>query len=156
VIRPRAQQGLTLAELLLALAITAILMAPLAAMFQSAANSGIMAEAALDLNSDVRFALDRIARRAAAVTATGPKFAPANVDAWLAPLSYKVDANRNLVESDATPKAARSSIIASNVTAFQLSAPTVTNQPLLKIDLTLEAQGGSVTASRTVRLGGPQ
>jgi hypothetical protein len=56
----------------------------------------------------------------------------------------------NLVETNG----ARTSIIAANVTAFRLSAPEVGDgQPTLKIELTLQAQGNSVSASRSVRAG---
>lgn len=168
--RPRAQRGVTLIELLLGLALMAVVMAPLAAMFQGAAQTNIATRAALDLNSDARFALDRIALRAATaysvgdgtgtIVQTGATPSPA--------LTYTI-VGTNLVESEyatstsllgavataivgATPT--RTGIIAANAATFKLSAPATTNQTLLKIDLTLTApSGASVSASRTVRAG---
>jgi len=175
--RVRAHQGFTLVELLLGLAIAALLMVPLAAMFQSASGSAVATRAALDLNADARFALDRIARRVAALSpvASGATVTDAGAAAWLGALSYTV-VNGNLVESGtatatapapgpATAAAgtapgiassAGTGVIASNVSAFRLSTPEVGDgQPVLKIDLRLEAGGSSVSASRTVRVGAP-
>jgi prepilin-type N-terminal cleavage/methylation domain-containing protein len=167
--RLRAQRGLTLAELLLALAITGVLMVPLAAMFQTAANSSVAVRGALDLNSDARFALDRIAMRVQTAsmindskgTVLQPGSAPAPA------LKYAI-VDGNLVESEyatststilsiitviLAPAPRRVSTIAANVTDFQLSAPATNSQPLLKIALTLAANGSEVNASRTVRVG---
>jgi len=143
---PRKPQGWTLVELLLALAIGAALMAPLAALFQASANSNIAAGTALDLNTDARFALERIATRAAA--AALPATGPGGIDANVLQTAYTV-AGGKLVEADTQ------AVIASNVAAFKLSLPdNGAGQPLLKIDLTLAAGSGSVSASRTVRIGG--
>lgn len=143
---PRKPHGWTLVELLLALAIGAALMAPLASLFQASSNGSIAAQAAIDLNANARFALERIATRAAA--AALPAMGPAGVDANVLQTAYTV-AGGNLVEADTR------AVIASNVTAFKLSIPdNGAGQPLLKIDLTLAAGGGSVSASRTVRIGG--
>lgn len=172
--RLRAQHGLTLVELLLGLAMTAILMAPLALMFRNAASSAVMTRAALDLNGDARFALDRIALRAATAStvsdATGvivqPGTAPAPVLAYTivgtnlvesesaAPPQTVVGALVGVVGSVLAPTSPRTGIIAANATAFKLTALSTTSQALLKIDLTLTAPGGaSVSASRTVRVG---
>ena len=155
--RLHAQRGLTLVELLLALAITAVLMVPLATVFRTAARSGVAVRAALDLNRDARFALDRIARSAASVTAApaGPGADVADAAAWLAPATYTLDKNHNLVETIPAPPPGSTTIIASNVTAFALSLPgSGSGWPLLTIALTLEAEGSTVRASRTVRIGG--
>jgi prepilin-type N-terminal cleavage/methylation domain-containing protein len=169
---PRAQRGLTLIELLLGLAMTAILMAPLAAMFQGAAQTNLATRAALDLNSDARFALDRIALRAATaysvsdgtgvIVQTGAVPAPA--------LKYAI-VGTDLVESEyatstsllsaiasivVAPSPTRTGIVASNAVAFKLTAPATGSQTLLRSDLTLAAPGGAgVSASRTVRAGSP-
>lgn len=154
-IRPRAQEGLTLVELLLGLAIAAVLMIPLAGLFQSASGAGIATRAALDLNGDARFALDRIAQRALAAPSVSNGAPVADPNTWLAPLNYKL-VGTDLVETDATPKTGRASVIAANVSAFRLSAPDVGDgQAMLKIELTLSAQGASLSASRTVRVGAP-
>jgi prepilin-type N-terminal cleavage/methylation domain-containing protein len=157
-IRSHAQQGLTLVELLLGLAITAILMVPLAAMFQTAASSSLGTRAALDLSADARFALERIARSAAdapAVTVGAQGTDPAT---WLNKLRYTLVGN-NLVEYDTRVQPARNSIIAANVSAFQLSASDVGDgQAMMKIELTLTAPndaGNTLSASRLVRVGSP-
>jgi hypothetical protein len=73
--------------------------------------------------------------------------------AWLAPYTYAL-VGTDLVETVAAPPPARSSVVAANVSAFALSAPdTGDGRALLKIDLTLAAQGSSVTVSRTLRAG---
>lgn len=142
----RNRQGWTLVELLLALAIGAALMVPLASLFQASSNSSIAAETAIDLNTDARFALERIATRAA--TLPLPPAGPAGIDTKVLQSAYTV-AGGNLVETDTR------AVIASNVAAFKLSIPdNGAGQPLLKIDLTLAAASGSVSASRTVRIGG--
>lgn len=153
----RAQQGLTLVELLVALAISAAIMLPLTSLFQNAAASGAAARAGLDLNADASFALERIARRAAALT-------PSTVDApmddandLLAPqkIAYALSGT-DLVETDTSVKPTRTSVIAANVTSFKLSAPaTGDGQPLLKIELALAAGGTTVSMARTVRIGAP-
>lgn len=164
--RPSLQAGVTLVELLLGLAIAALLMAPLAALFQDAANASVGGRAALDLNQDLRFALDRIA---ATVTATPPAAIPdagmdmPDVSTWLAFQGYTVVytvANGNLVENQYDPKGTKlqsSSVIAANVSSFRLSAPDIaTGQPLVKAELTLAANGASASGTRTIRLAGPQ
>lgn len=153
--RPAPQRGWTLVELLVALAITAVLMAPLAAMFRNAADSGAATRAGLDMNSDARFALGRIAQRVAALTPAAIDVATSDANPLLAPLSYALSGT-DLVETDSSASPARSSVIASNVTAFRLSAPaTGDGQPVITIELTLAAAGGTVSAARTVRIGSP-
>jgi prepilin-type N-terminal cleavage/methylation domain-containing protein len=160
---PSRQHGLTLIELLGALAIAAVLMVPLAALFQDAAETDVAGRTALDLNADLRFALDRIATEVSALAQ--PALPPGGADvppvsAWLSPLSYTLSTTptgTNLVETDTTPKTGQTSIIAANVSAFKLSAPDMAaGQPLVQVDLTLSANGVSVSGTRTVRLGGPQ
>jgi len=167
--RLRAQRGLTLAELLLALAITGVLMVPLAAMFQTAANSSVAVRGALDLNNDARFALDRIAVRAQTAsmindskgTVLQPGSAPAPalkyaiVDGKLVESEYATTTTTilSIIKTILAPTPPRVSTIAANVTAFQLSAPATNGQPLLKIAMTLAANGSEVNASRTVRVG---
>lgn len=147
------QAGLTLVELLVALAITAILVVPLAGMFQGASSGSITAQAALDLNADARLVLDRIVQRTAALPAYTANASVVNPAGWLLPLTYTINGT-NLVETDSTAKPVRTSVIAANVSAFALTTQDVGDgQYVLKITLTLAAQGNSVTASRSVRVG---
>lgn len=156
-------RGLTLVEVLGALAVAAVLMVPLAALLQDAAASSVAGRAALDLNADLRFALDHIAANVSTLTPTPLPPAGADVppvSAWLSPLTYTLSATptgTNLVETDTTPKTGHTGVIASNVSAFSLSAPDMAaGQPLVRVDLTLSANGVSVSGTRTVRLWGPQ
>jgi type II secretory pathway pseudopilin PulG len=151
--RPRTQDGWSLAELLIALALAAMLMVPLTTMFASAANGAVAARAARAPTADARFALGRIAARAAVAPAITSSAAAQTPDAWLAPYTYAL-VGTDLVETVAAPPPARSSVIAANVSAFALSAPDAGDgRALLKVDLTLTAQGNSVTVSRTLRAG---
>jgi len=172
-----AQQGLTLVELLLGLAITAVLMAPLAAMFQGAASSGLAVRTALELNSDARFAVDHIARRAAGASiisdasgvilrsgaAPAPALTYAVVGTDLVETeNATVAANQTIIGSLLTvivtilaPTPPRTSVIVPNAASIRLSAPASAGQPLLKIELTLAANGAEARASRTVRVGSP-
>lgn len=164
--------GLSLVELLMALAIGAVLMLPLAALFQDAAESGVAGRAALDLNGELRFALDRVAARVAATARpplllapqqprAGGQQQPASADtpavaAWIAPLTYTVS-GASLVETDPGATPPRSSVIAANVASFKLSAPDIGyGQGLVRIELTLTANGASASGARTVRLWGAQ
>jgi prepilin-type N-terminal cleavage/methylation domain-containing protein len=171
----RAQRGLTLVELLLGLAITAVVMVPLAALFQGAASSGVSVRTALDLNSDARFAMERIARRTAGASiisdASGvilrPGVAPAPALTYTVVGTDLVETENATVAASQTiigslltaivtvlaPTPPRTSVIAANAASIKLSAPATAGQPLLKIDLTLAAAGAEVSASRTVRVG---
>jgi Tfp pilus assembly protein FimT len=177
--------GLTLVELLLALGIGALLMAPLALMFQDGLDANAGSHAQLDLNGELRFALDRIAVRAAGSTpwaiALAPSYAPNGMltvpplASWLqaAPtagkgtvsttttyaLSGNPQVGADLVETqtDSPGGATRTSVIASNVTAFRLTAPDAAyGQPLVKAELTLSKGGASASGVRTFRLWGAQ
>lgn len=155
--RRAAQQGFTLLELLLALAISAALLAPLASIFQSAADSGAGTRAGFDMNADARFALDRIATSVAALQPAATDVALDDANNLLAPskLAY-AQSGANLVETDSSVTPARSSVIATNVTAFRLSSPaTGDGQPLMTIELTMASGGSTVSAARTVRIGNP-
>lgn len=165
------QRGVTLVELLLGLSITAVLMVPLGAMFQNASSAAAAGQSALGLNGELRFAMDRIARRAPTASilsdASGvvmqPGVAPAPA------LTYAISGTDLVETENATttsllgaivttllPSPPRVSVIASNAVAFKLSAPASASQPLLKIDLTLRAPDGTtVSASRTIRIGSP-
>jgi prepilin-type N-terminal cleavage/methylation domain-containing protein len=174
--RKAYQRGVTLIELLLGLAITAILMVPLGAMFQNASSGAVAGQAALNLNGELRFAMDRIARRTptASIVRDGSgiilqsSVAPPSGTASPPALTYTISGT-DLVETEnvtivtsaalglitiSTSAPPRITVIASNAVAFKLSAPATGSQPLLRIDLTLRAPDGTTTsASRTVRFG---
>lgn len=148
-----AQAGFTLVELLGGLAVTAILVLPLVDLLHTGADSARTARADLALNNDMRFALDYIAARAAAAPkgsiVGGEAKAPGS---WLAPFTY-TRAGTDLVETDTSVKPERTSVIASNVEWFELTAPEVVDgRPVLGIALTLSADGSTVAPTRTVRV----
>jgi prepilin-type N-terminal cleavage/methylation domain-containing protein len=154
-------RGYTLLELLIGLAIAALVMLPLSEMLRAGADSARFVRAGLDQNADARFALDRIVAKAA--NAQRPN--ATNVDNpaayWLAPLQYTLT-NGVLVETAPVGNTVRNSVLATGVRAFNLRVPDVgAGRPVLRIDLTLDrpdcdASGGqdcSVAYARTVRLG---
>ncbi|TWI69755.1 prepilin-type N-terminal cleavage/methylation domain-containing protein [Pseudoduganella lurida] len=164
--RQRAQAGFTLAELLAGIAIAAILILPLADMLRSGTEGARAVRATLDVNTDARLALSRIAQRAAAVTLPNPlqlgqAIAPESLFGKISYLLKPMVTNAGnvvcLVERDITSGIAVDSILAANATAFQLTVPeVVAGYPMLRIDLTLQGPDGStVTRSRIVRLGAP-
>lgn len=157
------QRGITLVEVLVGMAIAAIVLLPLTEMLGAGMHSARIVRSALDTNADARFAIDRIAARATAATGATPTPA-ANASsadiatAWLAPVQYTL-AGSDLVETDNRVSPARSSTIATNVTSLQLEAPAVEPgwRPLLRIGLTFDASvagcGERCAYVRDVRLG---
>lgn len=159
---PRPARGYTLLELLIGLAIAALVMLPLSEMLRAGADSARFVRAGLDQNADARFALGRIVAQAARTDGPLPDAANAgNPAAWLAPLQYALT-NGALVETAPDGKTVRNSVLATRVRAFDLNVPDVgAGRPVLRIDLVLDrpdcdASGGpdcSVAYARTVRLG---
>lgn len=158
-----AQTGFTLVELLVGLALAGIILLPLTDMLRAGSDSARAVRSSLDAQADARFALDRIAARAASATGATPPPPPhagaAEIArAWLAPLQYTLE-GRDLVETDSGVKPARISRIATNVTGLQLEAPLAEPgwRPVLRIALTLDpvATGCApyCTQERTLRLG---
>ena len=157
------QRGITLVEVLVGMAIAAIVLLPLTEMLGAGMHSARIVRSALDTNADARFAIDRIAASAAAATSATPTPA-ANASgadiatAWLAPFKYTLSGS-DLVETDSSVSPARSSTIATNVTSLQLEAPAVEPgwRPLLRIGLTFDASvagcGERCAYVRDVRLG---
>ncbi len=137
------QRGFTLAELLAGLAIAAILVLPLVDMLRAGTESARSVRTALDLNNDARFALGRIAARAAdtMVEPPGAGLTPATLQTRLGFATKGTD----LVETG-------KGVIAANVTAFKLAAPEVVDGlQLLSVELTLSADGNTVTRTRAIR-----
>jgi type II secretory pathway pseudopilin PulG len=144
-------QGLGLIELLVGLAISALVLASLWPMQQTASAAARVTGDQVALERDADFALERIAAR---IRATAPSTALSSASStWLAPVSY-VLSNGTLVERQAgTPDLA----LADSVTDFQLGAPTViAGRQLIQVSLSLARGDASVTANTTVRMGGMQ
>jgi Tfp pilus assembly protein PilW len=144
-------QGLSLVELLLGLAIGALLLAPLLPMLQTANAAARITGDQLALERDADFALERIAARIRATTASTALSGTSS--SWLAPVSYVVS-NGTLVErQNKSPDLA----LADSVTDFQMSAPTVdAGRQVIRVSLSLARGDASVTANTTVRMGGMQ
>jgi len=145
-----AQRGYTLVELLLGLAIAAIILLPLADMLRTSADSARTVRSRLDLNAEANFAIEKIAARAAAVTGTAT--APAD---WLKLLGFEECRNtRELLEGATCSQPDRNATVAANVDKVDLSMPD-TATPTLRIALTLSHPdvAGPVTRVRTVRVG---
>lgn len=157
---PRPAHGYTLLELMIGLAIAALVMLPLSEMLRAGADSARFVRAGLDQNADARFAIGRIVTQATG--ASRPNDANlGNAAAWLAPLQYTLT-NGALVETAPVGKTVRNAVLATGVRAFDLRVPDVgAGRPVLRIDLVLDrpdcdASGGqdcSVAYARTVRLG---
>lgn len=148
------QAGFTLAELLAALAIGTILLLPLADLLRTGIEAARNARIAPELDAEARFAFARITARAAVAKGTIAVGSAANPATWLAPLTYAV-VNNTLVETDATAKPVRNSVIAANVVSFQMSAPEVVDgAPLLALEMTLQNGLTTLTRTTTVRVTG--
>lgn len=145
---PAREHGLTLAELLLGLAITALVMAPLVPMLRTASSAANVAQNRTALQREADFALARIAARIRA-TAPAPNLTDKPSSDWLKPAVYSVS-NGALVEQQGLERY----VLAESVTAFELSAPGADSaQQLLKVSLSLARDGGSATAAAVVRMG---
>lgn len=152
------QHGLTLIELLVGLAISAILMATLAPMLVStSAASGASAEQQ-DLQTQAQFALQRIARK---IEQTPNALLPQKSDdtssgTWLLPATYDlrngtVAGTLALTETDS----AGSRVLAEPVSSFSITSPSVTaGQTLIAVSITLAQAKSSAAASLLVRMGG--
>jgi Tfp pilus assembly protein PilW len=144
-------RGLSLAELLLGLAIGALVLAPLPSLLQSAGAAARVAEDQAALEREADFALERIAARIRdTAPAAGLTDKPSSE--WLKPAVYSV-ADGVLVEQQGKD----SYVLAESVSGFDMSASSSeAGQPLVKVSLVLARGGASTTAVTTVRLGSAQ
>lgn len=167
------QHGVTLLELLLALATGALLMTavlPLLTTTLAAANSPAVSDQA-DLERQATFATERIARivraKAPAILTSVPGLTgmlaimnyptqdPATSGTWFSPATFKLTGTAapfTLVEQrdgDATLH-----VLADSVDAFSIVAlPVSDGRQLIKVDLTLKKNDVVATASTVVRMG---
>jgi len=141
-------RGLSLAELLLGLAIGALLLAPLPAMLQGAGAAARAADNQVALEREADFALERIAARIRD-TAVSPGLTDKPGSEWLKPAVYSV-ADGVLVEQQGMDRY----VLAESVSGFALSASSSEGgQPLVKVSLDLARGSASTSAVTTVRLG---
>jgi len=146
----RYEHGLSLIELLLGLAITALVMAPLVPMFATASNAARITGDQAALEQDARLALTRISAR---IRATPPSTQlSANRADWLKPSVYVVS-NGTLIEQ----LGGINYVLAESVTAFTITAPpSAGGQALIQVSLSLARGGATTTTGATVRMGGLQ
>jgi hypothetical protein len=147
----RRAHGIGLVELLLALAVAAIVLAPLAGLLRtSAAASGVAADR-VALERDADFALERIAARVRASTPAllAPQPASSSSGNWFS-VTFQFSGSTLTESGSGTTR-----VLAENVSAFSITAPTVlTGQQLVQASLTLTRGDASTTHSATVRMGG--
>ena len=131
------QGGLSLVELLLALALGALVMLPLLNLLNTTAAAAAHARPRYELEREAAFAVQRI---------------HAQVRAGMPLTNDTLDGDR-LVETNGSDV----STLASSVTAFSLSTQAAaTSAPLVQISLTLARAGASTSASSTIRSGAPR
>ena len=157
-----AQSGLTLMELLIALAIAALLVAPLAAAVGNALRAQSVASEANDVAQQARFAMRRMeaAVRNTAPHALAAKAADTSGD-WLAPVAFCRNNGQKMLRettpSDVACNSGASSVIADNVSAFSVQSFNAGAGAGQVIELRLVltgATGQSIDLTSRTRLGG--
>lgn len=180
-ITPRIHAGYTLVELLVGLAIAAVILLPLADLLRSSTDSAQLVRARLDLHADAGLALDRIADKAsrdktAMDGCRGVVTPDANANDkpitvedetkyWLQKLGLceyldlktapppRPDSCKPVSCTDHPG----SGVIASDLTRIEVTSPNTDAAVLtLRIVLTLGTGDAAVTRTRTVRIGAYQ
>jgi Tfp pilus assembly protein PilW len=129
------QSGVSLVELLLALALTAMVMVPLLGLVRTTAAASSNVSPRFELERQADFAVQRIA---------------AQVRGGAPIANYSVNAGK-LIETNGTVV----STLADSVTAFTPNMPvTAAGQQLVQVSLTLARDGANATAVATIRAGG--
>lgn len=141
------QHGLSLVELLLGLAITALVLAPLVPMLETASAAARIGGEQAALEREADFAIERISDR---IRATAPSTQlPADRTDWLKPAVYVRDGSTLFEQQKGV-----NYTLAESVTAFSLDAPaSIGGAPVIQVSLTLARGGFNTTASATVRMG---
>ena len=144
--------GLSLVELLLGLAITALVMAPLVPMLSTASNAARIADDQVALERDADFALARIVARIRA-TAPSPDMENKPSSEWLKPGAvFSVNAAGALVEQQG--KEIYLLTDPESITDFSLSLSVAeAAQPTITVNLGMRRGAANTTAVATVRMG---
>lgn len=157
----QVQRGLTLIELMAALAIGAIVLAALNSVVKMGLDAQGAGRSANELSYRGRFALERMAARArgaAPILLANP--AAGTTGTWFAPTMYCVNAGGQLIETTiADIGCIGTTVIASKVTAFSAQLPAdggPVDDPVAAFSLTLAdtVSNSSVTLATNVRFGG--
>jgi len=152
------QRGLTLLELLVGLAITALLMGSLVAMLVSASAAGDDGSERRDLQTQAQFALRRMALRIRQTpnALLPPKSDDASSGTWLAPATYDLRSGTVAGTLALTETiAATGKVLAEPVSSFSITSPTVTaGRTLIAVRITLARGNSRASASLVARMGG--
>jgi prepilin-type N-terminal cleavage/methylation domain-containing protein len=162
--QPTSQRGLSLVELLIALAITAAIMFPLVQMQATAASATAIIRTQLEVQREADFALERIVARVRATppATLAPNASASSSGAWFGSVTF-LRVGEQLVERSNGVD----SVLAESVTNFRIVSPTGTGAPLVQVSLTLAHAraatnavasglanaGATTTAEATVRMG---
>lgn len=154
--RVRRQHGVTLAELLVALAIAALVLAPLSALLRTSVLAGGAHAGRALLEQDLHFALDRIGNE---IRATPRKvLSPQNTaltdsGAWLDKSRFRINASKQLIEV----RDGVDNVVAESVAVFGISARSVgLDATIVESTLKLERGADTVQGRIAVRMGGPR
>jgi len=145
----RRARGMSLVELLIALVLAALMLAPLAGLTADMAGTLAIAANRQALLHDAEFAVERMAYviRNSPVGVLSQGADTTTSGSWFAQ-TFKLDHGQLLQTSP-------NGVLADNVTAFAIVAPQVqAGQQLVQISLTLARGGTSVSTGATVRVGG--
>ena len=143
------EHGVSLVELMLGLAITALVLAPLVPMIRTASAAARLGGEQVALEQEADFAVERIAAR---IRATPPAQLTGPSSGWLLPATYTWTASTGTL---AEQQQGASYTLAESVTAFGLAArASEGGQPMIEVNLTLKRGDAVSSASAIVRMGG--
>lgn len=144
----RREHGLSLIELLLGLAIAAMVLAPLVPMLATASNAARSGADQLAVEREADFALERIAARIRASTAAGQLTGSSCGGTKSA--AYDVDAAGKLIETVGKNQY----VLAESATCITLAALAASGgQTLVQVSLNLARNDASTAATAVVPLG---
>ena len=162
------QRGMTLIELVIAMAISAIIMLALNDLVKLGLDAQTAGRGSNELVYQGRFALERMSDKARTLApkvlstptakTTGDWFAP-SACAGTACVMYCQNASNQLIETVTTDNACSgTTVIANNVSAFSATLPTsmgAVDRSIATISLTLsDANNNTINLSTSIRLGG--
>jgi prepilin-type N-terminal cleavage/methylation domain-containing protein len=166
-IQPPLQSGMTLIELVLAVAISTIIMSALSGLVKLGLDAQNVGRSSNELAYQGRFALERITEQARslhpkalttpAANTTGDWFAPASCGGASC-VMYCRNANNQLIETITTDTTcAGVTVLANHVSAFSATLPTnmgAVDRWIAVISLTLSDANNTISFSSSIRLGG--
>lgn len=154
-----SQQGITLIELLLATAISAILLASINSLVKLGLDAQAAGRSTNELAYESRFAMERMADK---VRTTAPKVltipAAGTTGDWFSPVMYCRNAGNQLIETTTADTACTgTTVISSNVSAFSAQLPAgmgPVDRSIAVLSLTVTNAGATLTLDSSIRLGG--